>query len=46
MTNVEDTLTIEQLKLKISMAERLGFYDDVIHWQNELNKLLNKDGML
>lgn len=28
-----------QLKLLIASAERLGFWDDVVHFQNELAKL-------
>lgn len=37
----EPTRSIEQLKLLIATADRLGFYDDVAHWENELNKLMN-----
>lgn len=31
-----------QLKLLISTAERLGFWDDVVHFEKELAQLLNK----
>ncbi len=32
--------TVTQLKLLISSAERLGYWDDVVHFQNELAKLM------
>lgn len=35
--------TREQLKLMISNADRLGFYNDVVHWENELSKLDTDD---
>ena len=35
--------TETQLKLLISNATRLGFWNDVVHWEAELNKLQNKD---
>lgn len=35
--------SIDQLKVLIASSARLGFYDDSIHWQNELNKLLNEE---
>lgn len=38
--------TRDQLKLLISNADRLGFYDDVVHFQNELTKLNQENGGL
>lgn len=35
----EPQRSASQLKLLISQAERLGFWDDAIHWEKELAKL-------
>lgn len=35
----EPQRSASELKLLISQAERLGFWDDVVHWQEELAKL-------
>lgn len=38
--------TQSQLVLLIAKAERLGYYDDVVYFQTELNKLQNKAAAL
>lgn len=38
--------THTQLTQMIAAAERLGFHDDVVHWQNELAKLNQRNGAL
>jgi hypothetical protein len=38
-----DVIERQNLRTKIDLAKRLGFHDDVAHWTNELNNLINKE---